>query len=204
MRRRYQELITRIRKKILSAPGSQDRPWVPAEAPLKGAASERSPARYDAVIDQFVVEKNPRYRRDQQGKGETYCNIFVWDVTRAMSAEIPHWVDQENNPAVLGKGIELDANAVIQWLQNRGQNHGWKRVDPQQAQELANQGFPVVVTWLNPGGIGHIAVVRPGQYSPNQGPRIAQAGGKNFNHGTVAQGFQRLTSSQDVVYYYHE
>jgi len=124
VRRRYQELITRFRKLLVSAPGSQDRPWVPANVPLKSAASERSPALYDAVIDQFVVEKNPRYRRDQQGKGETYCNIFVWDVTRAMGAEIPHWVDQENNPTVLGKGIELDANAVIQWLQNRGKNQG--------------------------------------------------------------------------------
>ena len=121
-----------------------------------------------------------------------------------MGAEIPHWVDQENNPTVPGKGIELDANAVIQWLQNRGQNQGWKRVDSQQAQDLANQGFPVVVTWLNLGGIGHIAVVRPGQYSLNQGPTIAQAGETNFNQGTVAQGFQRLPASQKVVYYYHE
>lgn len=168
---------------LISTPGSQDRPWVPAEAPLKSAASDRSPARYDTVIDQFAVEKNPRYRRDQQGKGETYCNIFVWDVTFAMGAEIPHWVDQENNPTVLGNGIELDANAVIQWLQNRGKNQGWKKANPEQAQELANQGYPDVVTWLNPGGIGHIAVIRPGQNSLNQGPTIAQAGETNFNHG---------------------
>jgi hypothetical protein len=121
-----------------------------------------------------------------------------------MGAEIPHWVDQENDPSVLGKGIELDANGVIQWLQTRGESLGWKRVDPERAQDLANQGYPVVATWLNPGGIGHIAVVRPGQYSLNQGPIIAQAGETNFNHGTVDLGFQSLPANQEVVYYYHE
>ena len=136
------------------------------------------------MIDQFVVEKNPRFRRDQQGKGETYCNIFVWDVTRAMGVEIPHWVDHNNNPTVLSKGIELDANGVIQWLQTRGESLGWKMADPQRAQELANQGFPVIVMLLNPGGIGHMAVVRPGQNSLIQGASIAQAGGTNCNHGT--------------------
>ena len=185
MKKRYQEIIAKI-KELISAPGSQVQPWLPAEAPLKSTPSERSLALYDAVINQFAVEKNPRYRRNQQGKGETYCNIFVWDVTRAMGAEIPHWVDQNNDPSVLGEGIELDANDVIQWLHNRG---SWKRVDPERAQNLANQGFPVVATWLNPGGIRYIAVVRPGQYSSSQGATIAQAGGTNFNHGTVAQGF---------------
>lgn len=201
MRRRYQEIITRLKKAIISAPGSQVRPWLPADTPLKSTTSDRSPARYEAVIDQFAVEKNPRYRRNQQGKGETYCNIFVWDVTRAMGAEIPHWVDQENSPTVLGKGIELDANGAIQWLQTQ---ESWKRVDPKRAQNLANQGFPVMATWLNPGGVGHIAVVRPGQYSSNEGPAIAQAGGTNFNHGTVALGFKSLPDNQEVAYYYHE
>ena len=185
MKKRYQEIIAKI-KDLISAPGSQVQPWLPAEAPLKSTPSERSLALYDAVINQFAVEKNPRYRRNQQGKGETYCNIFVWDVTRAMGAEIPHWVDHNNDTSVLGKGIELDANAVIQWLQTQ---ESWKRVDPERAQNLANQGFPVVVTRLNPGGIGYIAIVRSGEYSFSEGPTIAQAGETNFNQGTVAQGF---------------
>lgn len=200
MRKRYQT-ITQKFKELISAPGSQVQPWLPADAPQKSKPSERNSARYEAVIDQFEVEKNPRYRRDQQGKGETYCNIFIWDVTRAMGAEIPHWVDQENNATVLGRGIELDVNGAIQWLQTQ---ESWKKVDPKNAQDLANQGFPVVATWLNPGGIGHIAVVRPGQYSSNEGPAIAQAGGTNFNHGTVALGFKSLPDNQEVAYYYHE
>jgi hypothetical protein len=201
VRRRFQEIITRFMKLFISAPGSQVRPWLPADAPLKSAPGERNPDLYSAVIDQFAVEKNPRYRRDQQGKGETYCNIFIWDVTRAMGAEIPHWVGQENNSSVLGKGIELDANGVIRWLQVQGE---WQEVGPERAQDLANQGFPVVAAWLNPGGIGHIAVVRPGVYSSVQGPTIAQSGGTNFNHGTVAQGFQSIPAGQEVVYYHHE
>jgi type IV secretory pathway VirJ component len=185
VKKKYQEIIAK-NKELISAPGVQVQPWLPADSPLKSTPSERSPALYDGVINQFVVEKNPRYRRNQQGKGETYCNIFVWDVTRAMGAEIPHWVDQNNDPSVLGEGIELDANDVIQWLQSQG---GWKKVDSERAQDLANQGYPVVATWLNPGGIGYIAVVRPGQYSFTEGPTIAQAGETNFNQGTVAQGF---------------
>jgi hypothetical protein len=200
VRKRYQTITQKL-KELFSAPGSQVQPWLPADAPQKSTPSERNSARYEAVIDQFEVEKNPRYRRDQQGKGETYCNIFIWDVTRAMGAEIPHWVDQENNATVLGRGIELDVNGAIQWLQTQ---ESWKNVDPKSAQDLANQGFPVVATWLNPGGVGHIAVVRPGQYSSNEGPAIAQAGGTNFNHGTVALGFKSLPDNQEVAYYYHE
>ncbi|NPV90054.1 MAG: hypothetical protein HPY50_04670 [Firmicutes bacterium] len=50
----------------------------------------RSPYAYDMIIDQFKVADNPRYKRRN---GNTYCNIFAWDVTNAMGAEIPYWVD---------------------------------------------------------------------------------------------------------------
>jgi peptidoglycan hydrolase-like protein with peptidoglycan-binding domain len=42
--------------------------------------------------------------------------------------------------------------------------------------------------WKNPGGIGHVAMVRPGQVT-SQGPAIAQAGSKNFNNGHVKDSF---------------
>jgi putative chitinase len=45
-----------------------------------------------------------------------------------------------------------------------------------------------VASWNNPGGIGHIAVVRPGEVT-DRGPAIAQAGASNFNNGHVRDSF---------------
>ncbi|HEX8698631.1 MAG TPA: LysM peptidoglycan-binding domain-containing protein [Myxococcaceae bacterium] len=159
--------------------------WVPVDAPLQGDPAHRNAETYADVIDQFAVGSNPRHaRRD----GNTYCNIFAWDVTRAMGAEIPHWVDGAGNPTGVGQGRELDANGGHLWLQNNGPQHGWREVSAEEAQAMANQGHPTVASWHNPGGIGHIAVVRPGEIT-DRGPAIAQAGGSNFNEGHVRDGF---------------
>src|SRR5690606_23822867 len=83
---------------------------------------------------------------------------------------------------------ELDANGTNHWLNNHGERNGWRRVSAAEAQSMANQGHPSVASWNNPGGIGHIAMVRPGEITAG-GPAIAQAGGSNFNNGTVRQGF---------------
>lgn len=200
MNREFKQIITRLRE-LISPPGAHVQPWLPVDAPVRNSPSDRRPGRYLAVIDQFEVGKNPRYKQDQQGKGETYCNIFIWDVTRAMGVEIPHWVDKKNHPAAIGGGRELDANGAIEWLQSQ---ESWKKVDSEQAQELANQGFPVVAARLNPDGIGHIAIVRPGNYSSSKGPGIAQAGENNFNHGNIAQGFKAAPDIQEIEYFFRE
>jgi predicted chitinase/LysM repeat protein len=169
-----------------AAPGTTNtQAWIPVNAPLQGSPSNRNAATYADVIDQFAVGSNPRYaRRD----GNTYCNIFAWDVTKAMGAEIPHWVDGAGNPTGVGQGRELDANGGHLWLQNHGSKHGWREVSAEEAQRMANQGHPTVASWHNPGGIGHIAVVRPGEINGN-GPAIAQAGSRNFNDGHVRDSF---------------
>ncbi len=159
--------------------------WIPVEAPLQGNPSERTADTYADVIDQFAVGSNPRYQRRD---GNTYCNIFAWDVTKAMGAEIPHWVDGAGNPTGVGQGRELDANGGHLWLQNSGPQHGWREVSAEEAQAMANQGHPTVASWHNPGGIGHIAVVRPGEIN-ERGPAIAQAGSSNFNEGHVRDSF---------------
>jgi predicted chitinase/murein DD-endopeptidase MepM/ murein hydrolase activator NlpD len=159
--------------------------WIPVDAPLQGDPANRNADTYADVIDQFAVGSNPRH---QPRDGNTYCNIFAWDVTRAMGAEIPHWVDGAGNPVGVGEGRELDANGGHLWLQNNGPQHGWREVSAEEAQALANQGHPTVASWHNPGGIGHIAVVRPGEIT-DRGPAIAQAGGSNFNEGHVRDGF---------------
>ena len=161
--------------------------WVPVEAPEKGSPSARNAATYDNVINQFAVGSSPRY---QPRDGNTYCNIFAWDVTKAMGAELPHWVDSNGNPAAQGQGRELDANATNAWLNEHGAKSGWRKVSAEEAQAMANQGHPAVASWDNQGGIGHIAVVRPGEVTGN-GPAIAQAGSDCFNDGHVYECFPR-------------
>ncbi len=162
-------------------------PGIPIDAPQTNREDNRDPEIYSKIIDQFGVETNPRYKKNLQGEGETYCNIFVWDVTKAMGAEIPHWV---NN-------AELNANSVVSWLLNT-EGHDWKSADANLAQNYANQGKPAVAAKART-GTGHIAMVRPGKIT-DDGPVISQAGGTNFNYGTVMDGFYTL----DVLYFVHE
>ena len=109
-------------------------------------------------------------------------------MTRAMGAEIPHW----------WQGRELNANATNDWLHQHGAAHGWRRVSAAEAQAYANQGKPAVASWKNPGGIGHIGMIRPGEITSG-GPALAQAGSSNFNRGHVADGF----GNRPVEYWVH-
>lgn len=175
-------------------------PWLDIDPPLTNEPGQRDPHTYDQIINQFAVESNPRYRKDQQGEGETYCNIFVWDVIKAMGAEIPHWVDEYGDPVGQFAGTELSANGLIEWLENYGGKYGWEVIDARQAQAEANLGKPVVATWKNLDGVGHVAMVRPGEYSETQGPALANAGAINSNHTTVREVF----GNKEVIYYYHD
>jgi hypothetical protein len=164
------------------APGTvETRRSFPTSPPVRGDAARRSAALYDDVLNQFAVGVNPRYAHKN---GATFCNIFVWDVTRAMGAEIPHWVDPQGNPTLHLHGNELSANGVCAWLHAHGARFGWGRVTLAEGIERANRGCPVVVAWNNtrPRGIGHVAMVRPGAPSPQSGPWMAQAGRKNENY----------------------
>jgi hypothetical protein len=122
---------------------------------------------------------NPRYAHRN---GSTFCNIFAWDVTRAMGAEIPHWVNPSGDPTPHLKGNELNANALNSWLHAHGARYGWRQVTLAEGVDLANQGRPVVASWKNQGGIGHIAMIRPGVATASEGPWMAQAGAKNRNY----------------------
>jgi LysM repeat protein len=160
--------------------------------PLTNAPGQRDAAIYSQLINQFAVGDNPRFLA---GQGKTYCNIFVWDVTRAMGAEVPHWVDAGGNIAVPGApgAFEMNINAGVTWMKDHGvSQHGWQSATPAQAQDAANQGKIAVVLWKNQtGGHGHTAIVRPGTLD-GSGPAIAQAGRHNFNLGHVRTGFGTL------------
>lgn len=163
--------------KATLVPGTTHRAYLgPANAPVRGDPRARTRATYDKVIKQFAVEINPRYA---QYNCETCCNVFVWDVTRAMGAEIPHVVKGNGESEIENQSIWLSANGMNQWLKECGPRHCWQEASIEEAQSLANLGHPAVATiYCEP--VGHIGIVRPGDML--NGPALAQAGTQNSNH----------------------
>lgn len=162
--------------------------WLPATPAVVSTKADRSAIRYLEVLRQFDVERSARY---QPRNGKTWCNVYAWDVTRAMSAEIPHWVDTAGRPTKVGRGVELSANGVFDWLNNHGAEYGWWPSRADAAELLARCGRPAVAIWKNPEAkkSGHIAMVIPGEIGV---VTIAQAGKTNFIGLPVASGFGNL------------
>lgn len=186
-----------------NVPEPANLPWDPWEAAIRSEPVNRSPVRLEAVIRQLRVGTALRYRPNRFGKQETYCNIFLWDVTAALDALVPHWVNPATgNPTPRGQGMELDANGVCDWLVKHGPRYGWRPTDAEAALAFANAGKPAIAVWKNPGGIGHVAVVRPGAAHPSRGVPIAQAGLSNFDTGYLRDGFG--SHSAQVIYYVHD
>jgi hypothetical protein len=165
---------------------------LPLDAPLQ-LLPDSGPTELIAVQRQFKVESSARYARDQH----TYCNIYLWDFTRAAGCEVPHWAFNDGTPATAyqtrtdSKGVtelayEMNANDTTEWLEKYGPLHGWRRLDydaethttaADQARELANNGGVAIFAWRNPtGGPGHVGAVRP---SADGELHFAQAGGEN-------------------------
>lgn len=147
----------------------------PVLAPLRGWPRTRSPEQLIAVAGQFDVENAERYRmRDITGDGkpETFCNAFAADVCDALGAPIPY---------------RTLANELQAWLLVEGPSHGW-RLAPNiiAATAMVAAGCPVLATWHNPDGPGHIAVGVP---SCDAGLHVAQAGRSNFSCRPVTAGF---------------
>lgn len=167
----------------MSNPLHNIRQWEPVEAPLRNFEGQRDPDKLLAVVAQFEVESNPRY---QATKDATFCNILLWDVTRALGAEIPHWVNHQGAPVGMHQGAELTCNTTIPWLKNHGKSYGWEEVDAEQASEHAAKGGPAIAIWANKAGPGHVAIILP---PVNGHMRIAQAGRHNFFNGSLRAGF---------------
>jgi len=182
--------------------------WETANPLVVNHMGERDPGTYREVISQFGVETSERYRVNKNGVGDTYCNIFSWDVTRAMGAEIPHYVNAATGePAAQGDAgaTELDANATNDWLNTYGRQYGWVEVSAEQAQEYANAGKPAVTSWKNSGGHGHMQVVSPsesGTYDAERGVAIAQAGRHLYNYNYITSVYGQGTLGQ-VQYFAH-
>ncbi len=183
--------------------------WRACTPAVTNAAGERSAQSLRAVIAQFGVETNGRYEVNKRGRDDTYCNIFAWDVTGAMGAEVPHYIDRATGdirtyPDTKGAS-ELSANATYDWLAQHGGRYGWKRVSEEEAQALANAGRPAVGVYKNPSGHGHIQVVCPsrdGAFNAEKGVTVAQAGSNLTEYAYTADLSRRDRSK--IAYYAHE
>ncbi len=152
---------------------------------------------YEEVIKGFDVEHEARYQMDPNG--DTWCNVYVADVTSAMNAPIPHYCDPSTG-APMSKadsgGTWLNANAMQSWLSNHGSNYGWISCTREEAIDYANSGRPTVAT-----GVGHIAMVAP-QHEGEDGVMLAQAGGEVSSYISINQCWTRHDQNE-LQYFYH-
>lgn len=134
-----------------------------------------------AVQRELNVEMSPRYAPDSN---LTWCNIYLTDFIRLMGIPAPrHWMTSGGAPAAVGKGIEMTANGLLTWFEDKGATYGWMKADAKTAQDAAERGHFVAVGWRNPSrGPGHVAVVLGRD-------RISQAGRTNHFVCTVRMGF---------------
>ncbi len=185
----------------MSAPWLSEQPWLPLTPPLTSGSSCRTPDLLDRVVGQFGLDHGKRWAKlVENGRVDTYCNIWLNDVTRALGCEIPRWWQRGV------KLVELSANDQVRWLKREGLQHGWRSCSVTEAQSRANLGYPAVPTWLNPEvhpetkreQSGHV-----GAFVPDQGKAglwIAQAGLTNFSRGTLSSGF----GARNVLCFTHD
>lgn len=179
--------------------------WRPATPAITSDERSRNPELYRAVIDQFRVETAERYKPFREGY--TYCNIFMWDVTSAMGAEIPHYTDPATGAPMVypdTRGArQMGAIAIDEWLKTYGPDYGWRQVDAETAQRYANEGRPAVTA---AGSLGHVQVICPsrdGGFDPVRGVTIAQAGRIVTNY-TYLSSIYSTNGQQSVSYFVHD
>ena len=194
------EYVSRLESnflKILADKNLNDRPWrnFPLDAPITSSEGRRSAYLYSLLLGQFHVEEAARYAAD----ANTYCNVFVIDVTHNMNADLRNVLEDPVN----GTSV----NDIAKALKKNGKANGWYRVDWRVAQQMADNGKPAVALWENPDPQhhGHIAMVRPGSVGDSRGVALAQAGAFTVN----ASHLQELFVSGEnalvpVEYWYHE
>lgn len=160
--------------------------------PVINTASQRDERELEVILDQFDIEHAERYRPRALVSGGpklTYCNILVSDVTAALCAPVPHWLN----------GEWLDVRANVKWL--RSGYNGWKISNAVDAQKAANLGHPAVVAWdPEDRAHGHIAVLTPSKGSA--GVWICQAGARCYRRAPIMVGFGNHTA--ELLFFSHE
>lgn len=138
--------------------------WKAIQAPLQSREGRRTAELYQNVINQFAVGANPRYEPDAPGRPRGH--IFLWDVSRAMNCEVPHFVGAK----------ELTLAQTCDWIRHEGPMRGWVRASQQDAHAAALAG-QMVVALPREVKVKQIAVVIPLEEVNTDGkPFVAAAG----------------------------
>jgi hypothetical protein len=137
---------------ITVAPGSEESVnyrALPLELAETNDPGDRGVGAYKRVLGSININ-DERYK-EKLSTGETWCNIAVWDASRALGVEIPHW--DEN-------GAEMSAADVYDWLVDaeRGgvAGAGWQEIPEELVNVLTGMGVPVVAATRE-----HVAFVYP-------------------------------------------
>lgn len=174
-------------------------PWVPVQAPLTNGNDNRSSMRLATVIAQFNVEGAARYKPRALNVGariDTFCNIFVSDVTAALACPIPHWWLRQ----------EFNVDDMVNWLAKRSD---WAAVSEEEARRAANLGCPTVAAWKQhrlPSGhieTGHIAIMMPTPESVVH-PKVAAAGAQCLFDAPITQSFGSDYRTHPMQYFTHD
>jgi peptidoglycan hydrolase-like protein with peptidoglycan-binding domain len=203
-------------------------PWNAVIPKFEYISGKRDPKSYNKLIDQFHVNDNKRY---EPRNGNTYCNIFAWDVSIAMGVELPRFVKvklghpedptgealgrtskgNKVDPPMEATATELDANKLAIWLKSQGKNCGWEKLKtPEQAQKYANQGYMTLGIIDESPKIGHVIIVRPMpegmKYDSGKGIYFAQAGKTNLKGAFFKEHFSKEYVEKEYnnyAFFYH-
>ena len=159
--------------------------WKAVNAPVQSRERRRSAQVLRTVIDQFAVGHNPRYTPESPTKPRAH--VFVWDVSRAMSCEVPHFF----------AGREGSLSQTVDWVRREGPVNGWRRLDATTAAAAA-EGGELVLAMPRDVRKCLVAVVRPGGLDPDGHPRVASANAMRGNNLGVLEVLAR-----PIEYYGH-
>jgi|GEM_PF-2814043 len=122
---------------------------------------------------QYQVMHNPAYK--PRG-GKTFCNMAVNSTLKKIGIPV------EKVGIANKEGQPYTANVIAKNLAKsaKDKNGYWIEVKPKQAQELANDGIPVVGAQINRGH-GHVVTVSPSEaeYDSKKGPLLNNIGVEN-------------------------
>lgn len=148
----------------------------PLGEPQRPSRDQSSEASAAASLHRFVqwlnVEQSARYAPTSSS---TYCNIYAHDYCYLSGVFLPRvwWsgralIDLSNRtqvPVQYGQTVnELNANSLLRWLLEWGDDFGWRRVfDLTELQAEANRGKVAIICArnVNENRSGHICAVVP-------------------------------------------
>ena len=149
-------------------------------------------------------------KADTSTDGATHCSAFVAAACERLNTYILR--PPEHSQTFL-------ANAQFDWLQTpQAAQDGWVLITSTDmykifsiAQDMANSGYVVTAVIKNPDSTasGHIALVMPGQISPDSlnknGPFVIMSGNTNYNCVSLYTGFYRhiISWPERTIWFYY-